>query len=232
MSIADLSAAARRLSTAKPISYFTWTGTCQQEQASDATRAINLLYALTGCLDAPGGNFQLTKPATRHAEEALGKLDFFVQTELFHTPTTRWADIVLPVASCWEREGLQAGFMVSQAAESWVQLRPAVASPPGEPTAGAAPARAGATRRTGARRGRRGRRRRRQAHRHQYPHRDDARAARITSRLAPGTVWAQYGWWSESAPVSFNACCDGEAFDAISGSNALRGIVCRVERQF
>ena len=189
--------AAQLIATCGPLSFFTWTGTCQQANATQTTRAINLLYALTGWLDAPGGNvwfakppladiagfelvdaatrqhtyarqerplgpssrgwvtsrdffnavldspvphalvsfggnFLLTKPGAALAEKALAGLDFFVQTELFHTPTTRWADLVLPVASCWERPGLQGGFMVSQAAESHVQLRPAVAAPPGE----------------------------------------------------------------------------------------------------
>jgi anaerobic selenocysteine-containing dehydrogenase len=83
-------------------------------------------------LAAFGGNFLVSKPATRHAEEALAKLDFFVQTELFETPSARWADMLLPAASCWEREGLQGGFMVDEVAETHVQLRPAVAAPPGE----------------------------------------------------------------------------------------------------
>jgi anaerobic selenocysteine-containing dehydrogenase len=40
--------------------------------------------------------------------------------------------VVLPVASAFEREGLKLGFEVSEAAQSHVQLRPAVAPPPGE----------------------------------------------------------------------------------------------------
>ncbi len=187
------------LAAERPVSFFTWTGTAQQSNATQTTRAINCLYALTGCLDAPGGNawfgkaplrevsgfewrdaglrgrtlglgqrpvgppqrgwittrdlfaaivraepypirglvsfggnFALTKPATRHADEALRKLDFCVMTELFLTPSCSDADLVLPVASCWEREGLQAGFMVGEAAERRVQLRPAVVAPRGE----------------------------------------------------------------------------------------------------
>jgi anaerobic selenocysteine-containing dehydrogenase len=38
----------------------------------------------------------------------------------------------LPVCSAWEREGLQAGFQVSAAAEAQVQLRPALVPPQGE----------------------------------------------------------------------------------------------------
>lgn len=196
---AALRQAADWLGHEKPVSLYTWTGTCQQATATAATRAINILYALTGSLGRPGGNrwfpkpdltdisaaegvppdtrrltlglaerplgppgrgwittrdlgraiaqgepypiralaafggnFLVSKPAAQPAEAALAKLDFFVQTELFETPTARWADLLLPAASGWEREGLQAGFLVDAAAESHVQLRPAVARAPGE----------------------------------------------------------------------------------------------------
>ncbi|MBP7776715.1 MAG: molybdopterin-dependent oxidoreductase [Acidobacteria bacterium] len=194
-----LSLLAEWLATEGPVSFFTWTGTAQHSNATQTTRAMNVLYALLGHLDAPGGNvwfgrpptrdiagfewvseetrartlgraerplgpsqfgwittrdlfravvhddpypvkalvsfggnFALTKPATRDARQALQQLDFFVMTELFLTHTTRDADLVLPVASCWEREGLQAGFVISEEAERWVQLRPAAVPPRGE----------------------------------------------------------------------------------------------------
>jgi len=197
--LTDLRQLALWLASEGPTSFFTWTGTAQQTNATQTTRAITTLYALTGCLDAPGGNvwfdrppvrdiagfekvapatraqtlgigerplgppqkgwittrdlfraivssepypvralvsfggnFALTKPDTRHAEAALSRLDFFVMTELFMTPSAQDADLILPVASCWEREGLQAGFMVDEAAEHWLQLRPAVVAPHGE----------------------------------------------------------------------------------------------------
>jgi anaerobic selenocysteine-containing dehydrogenase len=47
-------------------------------------------------------------------------------------PTAELADVVLPVASAFEREGLRLGFEVSQEAQSLIQLRPAVVRPPGE----------------------------------------------------------------------------------------------------
>src|SRR5215471_7722088 len=47
-------------------------------------------------------------------------------------PTAELADIVLPVASAWEREALRVGFEVSQAAEGLVQLRQPVVAPRGE----------------------------------------------------------------------------------------------------
>jgi len=191
--------AAQLISAHLPLSFFTWTGTCQHTNATQSGRAIAALYALTGCLDAPGGNvwftkppvadvagfetvtpeeraltmgldlrphgppqkgwitsrdlfraiveglpypvscfisfgsnFLLSKPNTRLAEEALQQLDFFALAELYETPTARHADLLLPVCTAWEREGLQAGFQVSAAAEAHIQLRPAFIPPRGE----------------------------------------------------------------------------------------------------
>jgi anaerobic selenocysteine-containing dehydrogenase len=84
------------------------------------------------CLIAFGGNFLLSKPATRLTEAALEKLDFFALAELHETPSARHADLLLPVCTAWEREGLQAGFQVGAAAEAHVQLRPAFVPPRGE----------------------------------------------------------------------------------------------------
>ena len=52
------------------------------------------------------------------------------------TPTAALADIVLPVASCFEREALKIGFEISAEAQSLVQLRQAVVPPPGRGAAG------------------------------------------------------------------------------------------------
>jgi anaerobic selenocysteine-containing dehydrogenase len=79
-----------------------------------------------------GGNFLLSKPNTRLTDAALAKLDFFALAELVETPTARHADLLLPVCTAWEREGLQAGFQVGAAAEARVQLRPAFVPPRGE----------------------------------------------------------------------------------------------------
>ncbi|MDH3354818.1 MAG: molybdopterin-dependent oxidoreductase, partial [Chromatiales bacterium] len=53
---------ARLINESGPLSYFTWTGTAQQSQATQTGRAIALLYALTGHIDAPGGNVYFNKP--------------------------------------------------------------------------------------------------------------------------------------------------------------------------
>ena len=191
--------AANMIADNLPLSFFTWTGTCQHDNATQTGRAIAALYGLTGCLDAPGGNvwfdkppltdvmgfdwvspeerastlgyqerpqgpphkgwvtsrdlfravvqgepypvsclisfgsnFLLSKPNTRMSTAALERLDFFALTEMVETPTSRYADLLLPVCSAWEREGLLAGFQVSAAAEAHVQLRPAMVPPQGE----------------------------------------------------------------------------------------------------
>jgi anaerobic selenocysteine-containing dehydrogenase len=64
--------------------------------------------------------------------EALRRLEFHVQSDLYVTPTAAYANIVLPVASAWEREGLRVGFDLDQDACELVQFRPGVVAPRGE----------------------------------------------------------------------------------------------------
>jgi len=45
-------------------------------------------------------------PNSNRFQKVLNKLDFIAVSEFFHTPGTSMADIVLPVASWWERYGL------------------------------------------------------------------------------------------------------------------------------
>ena len=47
-------------------------------------------------------------------------------------PTAELADVVLPVASAFEREALKIGFDISPEAQSLIQLRPALVPPRGE----------------------------------------------------------------------------------------------------
>lgn len=79
-----------------------------------------------------GANMLLAHADGRHGREALKALDFYAHADLFMNPTAELADVVLPVASAFEREALKIGFEISQEAQSLIQLRPAVVPPPGE----------------------------------------------------------------------------------------------------
>jgi anaerobic selenocysteine-containing dehydrogenase len=79
-----------------------------------------------------GANLVVSHADARRGAAALAGLDFYVHTDLFMTPTAAFADIVLPVSSAWEREGLRVGFEISQAAEGLAQLRTPVVPARGE----------------------------------------------------------------------------------------------------
>jgi len=196
---AQVEKAARLIWQSRPVSYYAWSGHEQHANVTQTARAISLLYALTGCFDAPGGNIVLPVPPAgaitgeelpaakrmaptvglvdrplgparsgnvttrelyrailegkpypirgligfgcnmllshadgRHVRHALAALEFYVHTDLFMTPTAQLADVVLPAASCFEREALKIGFDTSPETQSHIQLRPAVVPPPGE----------------------------------------------------------------------------------------------------
>lgn len=189
---ADIVATARTLWESRPVAFYSWSGLEQHSGTTQTIRAVNVLYALTGSLDVPGGNVLFDSvpanpiqgrelvveprppalglrerplgPARHgfvtgddlyaaaldgrvttlmafggnmvmaHGDSARGRaalsaLDFFVQADLFLTPTAELADIVLPVTTPFESEALKIGFETSQEAQSLVQLRrPLVAS--------------------------------------------------------------------------------------------------------
>lgn len=192
-------AAAALIWESNPVSFFAWAGVEQHTNTTQFARALGLLYALTGCFGAEGGNVQFASvPSARvsgddlmapeqrtrtlgmrdrplgpamvgyvtadevyraildsdpypvramvgfganlllaHADslrgrEALRALDFSVHADLYMNPTAELADIVLPVSSPFEREGLKIGFDISTEAQSLVQLRRPVAEPLGE----------------------------------------------------------------------------------------------------
>ena len=63
-------------------------------------------YRVRG-LVAFGANLLLSHADAGRGANALRDLEFHVQTDLYLTPTASYADIVLPIASGWEREGLR-----------------------------------------------------------------------------------------------------------------------------
>ena len=79
-----------------------------------------------------GSNLLLAFSDPLRGRRALAALDFYVHADLFMNPTAELADIVLPVASCFEREALRFGFEISAEAQSLVQFRQPIVPPPGE----------------------------------------------------------------------------------------------------
>jgi hypothetical protein len=57
-----------------------------------------------------GTNLLVSQPDTETARKALSALEFHVHADFFVNATARYADIILPVATSWEREGLRTGF--------------------------------------------------------------------------------------------------------------------------
>ncbi|MFK0244863.1 molybdopterin-dependent oxidoreductase [Amycolatopsis azurea] len=79
-----------------------------------------------------GGNLLLSQPDPRRTAEALRSLDFGVHLDLFENPTSRFADLLLPVQTPWEHEAIKVGFEITRAAQERVQLRPRMTAPVGE----------------------------------------------------------------------------------------------------
>ncbi|MEQ8232109.1 MAG: molybdopterin-dependent oxidoreductase [Gammaproteobacteria bacterium] len=59
---AQIRAAARTIGASDAVSLATWAGLEMHSNTTQTARAINCLYALTGCFDAPGGNVVFDKP--------------------------------------------------------------------------------------------------------------------------------------------------------------------------
>jgi anaerobic selenocysteine-containing dehydrogenase len=101
---AEIERTAQVLWESRPVAFYTWSGLEQHSGTTQIIRAVNVLYALTGCLDAPGGNvlfapvptnpiggMELLAPAQRTkaiglGERPLGPSRFeFVTGEDFYT---------------------------------------------------------------------------------------------------------------------------------------------------
>lgn len=70
-----------------------------------------------------GSNLVMGHGDSARGRDALQALEHHVHRDLFMGPTSEQADIVLPVISPFESEGLKVGFEVSRAGQSVVQLR-------------------------------------------------------------------------------------------------------------
>ena len=79
-----------------------------------------------------GSNLVMAHADGATALQALQALEFHVHADLFMNPSAQSADIVLPVTSPFESEGLKVGFEISKEACSLVQLRRRLVAPRGE----------------------------------------------------------------------------------------------------
>ncbi|MFP6757017.1 MAG: molybdopterin dinucleotide binding domain-containing protein [Alphaproteobacteria bacterium] len=79
-----------------------------------------------------GTNILVSHADSARGVAALRALDFAVHIDMFMTPSAALADIILPVNTPWEREGLRTNFLVDQDATSFAQLRPPVIESRGE----------------------------------------------------------------------------------------------------
>jgi len=190
-------AAARLLADHRPVSHYFHNGLVQHTNATQASRAIEILYALLGDFDRPGGNVSgagprvedvsaraalgqamemrrlgraerpVGPPATPgtvtaydlyraildgepypvralvafganallangdslRGRRALERLEFFAQVELTETPTSRFADVLLPAASWMECSALKVGQRYPIDAQATIQLREAAVPP-------------------------------------------------------------------------------------------------------
>jgi len=107
-------------------------GVCGWVSARDVYRAIRDgdPYPIR-MLVSFGTNLLSSQPDTAMAQHALTNLEFHVHADFFVNATARYADIILPVATSWEREGLRTGFDASLRGLRRVQLRPPVIAPVG-----------------------------------------------------------------------------------------------------
>ncbi len=126
--------AAKRLAPAigfaeRPLGPARWNHVSPQ----DFYRAVleGIPYPVRGLIGF-GTNLLLARGDPVRGRAALAALDFYCHADLFMTPTAALADIVLPVASCFECKALKVGFEISEDAQSLVQLRQAIVAPPGQ----------------------------------------------------------------------------------------------------
>jgi anaerobic selenocysteine-containing dehydrogenase len=76
-----------------------------------------------------GGNILTANSHSLRGREALTRLDFYVQLDMYMTPSAELADLVLPASTCYEAFHLRLGFPNRLPARKWVQYRPRIIPP-------------------------------------------------------------------------------------------------------
>ena len=76
-----------------------------------------------------GANIMLQNADSQRGREALEKLDFFVHVDMFDNPSSQYADILLPAATCWESPALRTSFAGGPSTVSYMQYRKATIEP-------------------------------------------------------------------------------------------------------
>jgi anaerobic selenocysteine-containing dehydrogenase/ferredoxin-NADP reductase len=79
-----------------------------------------------------GANLAVAHANSGRGKAALQALDFYVHCDVFENPSARYADILLPVNTPWERDALRIGFGSGLAAQEHIQLRQKMIEPLGE----------------------------------------------------------------------------------------------------
>src|SRR5262249_56250295 len=82
-----------------------------------------------GALVSCGANMLLANGDALRGRQALERLEFFAQIELTHTPTSRFADVLLPASSWMESSALKVGHRYPLESMTHVQFREAVGEP-------------------------------------------------------------------------------------------------------
>lgn len=75
-----------------------------------------------------------TDPLLGHGDPLRGKaaletVDFYIHVDTIINPSALFADLILPAATCWEREALMPSFEMAEDTLNWAQLRPPVVPP-------------------------------------------------------------------------------------------------------
>jgi anaerobic selenocysteine-containing dehydrogenase len=105
-------------------------GTAGQVTAYDMYRAILTAqpYPVKGLLTF-GTDVLMGNGDPLRGKVALEALDFYVHVDLFANPSASLADLLLPAATCWEREALRPSLGSGAETATWAQFRERVVSP-------------------------------------------------------------------------------------------------------